>query len=765
MIGHSNHDKNNFSDVAFLICCVILHIKEPSSVVIGDLVFILIPSVYMNNTDNADMILMTLCDVVQQFGARSHAREYTDISGPSSSYYSRRTNTIEYGHGGMKSVSDDNRVKTDSWSSGPFIEQRQYSTEKHHTADKPKVAPLEIGADQPSKVVAVEKAMEMAQRTREIISKLGGLKQVSQQSEGSVPFTDSSLQSETKLSEKNASAATDASESSTLSKIRQNTSLVKYAFNLPVEAEHVNRNESSVPRPDVIYSWTDGEHKYGNAFEAPIPDQSHERTSYAVTRATASGSSEGDIAAYSQENTWNVSPKVTQEPAKTESCDPTIANILKSIGFNFEMSSMMQDKARKETSSVSHTESSVQASRVPSLYKEKAERYHAEQMRQYSTVPKPDNEESLHLHGTIDSSANKSTPHTLQHGHDDKPFAEDMFKQSPVDFKLKFKASDSNADKKSGTLYEDFSDSDDDFSVTAKTDASIVNKPATGIAAQSVHSTSAFGHEGMPQQVTANKTADDLDWEFSTEAFIRKLQQPRSQQRTVTVVPKSEPAGRSAAMPAVQGGHVESPNDNVKMTQSFVPLEELKTIKKTIIVSESSAKTESGAGKSESSSSTKNKDSSEKTFKQRNEGSSKYMEKASTDSSHKKNRRSEPDDDDDGDDDTPTNSSKVAKPDTNSGGTTSKERQKRIDSLLKELENLKRQQNILMRRKKREKDAHRDPFLMENSKLQEEICNQIDKLRKASQQTVVNSESQVCDAFSMALYLRYEHCCLPTPSF
>ena len=50
-----------------------------------------------------------------------------------------------------------------------------------------------------------------------------------------------------------------------------------------------------------------------------------------------------------------------------------------------------------------------------------------------------------------------------------------------------------------------------------------------------------------------------------------------------------------------------------------------------------------------------------------------------------------------------------------------------------------------MRRKKREKDAHKDPFLMENSKLQEEICNQIDKLRKASQQSEDISKSQTAD--------------------
>ena len=701
---------------------------------------------------------------VQQFDARSHAREYADNSGPyrggNSSYYGHRTNTIDYGHRGMK-TSDDDPGKMDPWSREPFTEQRHYSSGRHHTADKPKGTPPGIEADQPSKVVAVEKAMEMAQRTREIISKLGGLKQMSQQSETSLSFTDTSVQpsnagfssTETQPSETNAVTAKAPTDLAAINKIRQNTSLVQYAFNLPVEPERRNESGSSLPSHDVKSSWTDAQHKYGSTFERPVPDHSHEGANYAVTSVTANASYEDKAAVYSQPSAWNVAPKVAQEPAKTktDSCDPTIANILKSIGFNFELSNMMQDKARKESTSSVGQNSSTESNtnKVPALYEERANRYRAEQMRQYETH-KPDNEESLQLCG----SADKSSLNLLQHSYDDKPFAEDIFKESPaVDFKLKFKASDTNASQKSSPLYEDFSDSDDDFTATAQMDAMVESKSNVGLVSQKVPNMSAFGNEGTLQQMTASKTADDLDWELSTEVFIRKLQQPRQApaqaQRTVTVVPKSEPAGHSVAVPPVQSEHVdgdalETQSDNFKLAKTFVPLEELKTIRKTIIVSESPVKTESGTSKSDSSSKSvkssysTNSTNREKTpkFQQRSEGTSKSAEKASIDSSRKKKRS-----DSDERENIPTTGSKVTKPDT-------KERQKRIEALQRELENLKRQQNILMRRRKREKDAHKDPFLTENNKLQEEICNQIDKLKEALDSSRSQTSDQVCESVS-----------------
>ena len=59
------------------------------------------------------------------------------------------------------------------------------------------------------------------------------------------------------------------------------------------------------------------------------------------------------------------------------------------------------------------------------------------------------------------------------------------------------------------------------------------------------------------------------------------------------------------------------------------------------------------------------------------------------------------------------------------------ERQKRMKALERELERLKKQQNELMRKRQRQKDGHKDPLLIENSKLQDEIGKQISMLRKA----------------------------------
>jgi len=691
---------------------------------------------------------------IQQFGARSSARDSANNDGHysagSSSYYAHRTNTIDYGHQGVKETSSSDVDYRYPWSSG------HYNTERHHTADKSKGTPPGTEADQPSKMDAVQKAMEMAQRTREIVSKLGGMKQASQHSEGSSSFTDSSLQPSVAFSppksqslEMNAPTTKSAAVTadSAMKVLRQNTSLIKYAFNLSGETEHMKDSGSSLPRHDTNSSWADDGHKYGTAFETPVQAQSPETKNYAVTAATADVNYENNTTAYSQENAWNVAPAATQEPAKTDSCDPTIANILKSIGFNFDLSNTMQDKARKESeSSVSQsnaTESSSQANRVAS-YEERASRYRAEQMRQYG-IHKPDNREDLHWHDAVDSSAEKSSLHMLQKSYDDKPFAEDMIRDSSVDLKLKYKASDRNVGQKSDTLYEDFSDSDDDFAATATMN---VNKSNPELSPQSIP----LNKPSVQQQVSANKTADDLDWEQSTEEFIRKLQQPREQQRTVTVVPKSESMGHHlpALSERLDSDTPPTQSDNFKLSKSFVPLEELRTIKKTIIVSESPVKSESSAGKSDTLSSGKSAKNSyttssgrDKTPKsqQRTDSSLRSAEKANIDSGHKKKRESDIFDDRD---DMPTTGSKVAKLDTNSP-TANKEKQRKIEALLRELENLKRQQNILMRRKKRDKDPHKDTFLMQNSKLQEEICNQIDKLRKASQQAADSSENQTSD--------------------
>ena len=62
------------------------------------------------------------------------------------------------------------------------------------------------------------------------------------------------------------------------------------------------------------------------------------------------------------------------------------------------------------------------------------------------------------------------------------------------------------------------------------------------------------------------------------------------------------------------------------------------------------------------------------------------------------------------------------------------QRRKRLKALEKELDTLRRQQNELMRKKQRQRDGHKDPLLVENSLLQDEIAQQISALRHAADQ-------------------------------
>ncbi|KAM6956229.1 zinc finger protein 318 [Aplochiton taeniatus] len=57
-------------------------------------------------------------------------------------------------------------------------------------------------------------------------------------------------------------------------------------------------------------------------------------------------------------------------------------------------------------------------------------------------------------------------------------------------------------------------------------------------------------------------------------------------------------------------------------------------------------------------------------------------------------------------------------------------RMKKKEYLMKELERLRKQQGELLRKKRREKDGHKDPLLSEISRLQEEVMTQISDLRK-----------------------------------
>lgn len=75
---------------------------------------------------------------------------------------------------------------------------------------------------------------------------------------------------------------------------------------------------------------------------------------------------------------------------------------------------------------------------------------------------------------------------------------------------------------------------------------------------------------------------------------------------------------------------------------------------------------------------------------------------------------------------------------------TSKEREKvqkekeqniqRMKILEQELSSLRKQQNELMRKRRRQRDGHKDPILMQNSKLQDEISKQITKLKQETEE-------------------------------
>uniref|UniRef100_UPI00398F52CB zinc finger protein 318 isoform X1 n=2 Tax=Pristiophorus japonicus TaxID=55135 RepID=UPI00398F52CB len=63
-------------------------------------------------------------------------------------------------------------------------------------------------------------------------------------------------------------------------------------------------------------------------------------------------------------------------------------------------------------------------------------------------------------------------------------------------------------------------------------------------------------------------------------------------------------------------------------------------------------------------------------------------------------------------------------------------RQKRVEYLGNELQKLRKQQGELLRKKRREKDGHKDPLLIENGKLQEDIMRQMSLVRQQVEETV-----------------------------
>ncbi|XP_069744043.1 zinc finger protein 318-like isoform X1 [Narcine bancroftii] len=62
-------------------------------------------------------------------------------------------------------------------------------------------------------------------------------------------------------------------------------------------------------------------------------------------------------------------------------------------------------------------------------------------------------------------------------------------------------------------------------------------------------------------------------------------------------------------------------------------------------------------------------------------------------------------------------------------------RQKRLDILGNELQKIRKQQGELLRKKRREKDGHKDPLLVENGKLQEDIVRQMSIVRQKVEDT------------------------------
>ncbi|XP_051881361.1 zinc finger protein 318 [Pristis pectinata] len=63
-------------------------------------------------------------------------------------------------------------------------------------------------------------------------------------------------------------------------------------------------------------------------------------------------------------------------------------------------------------------------------------------------------------------------------------------------------------------------------------------------------------------------------------------------------------------------------------------------------------------------------------------------------------------------------------------------RQKRLEYLGNELQKLCKQQGEMLRKKRREKDGHKDPLLVENGKLQEDIVRQMSIVRQQVEETV-----------------------------
>jgi hypothetical protein len=369
------------------------------------------------------------------------------------------------------------------------------------------------------------------------------------------------------------------------------------------------------------------------------------------------------------------------------------------------------------------------------------------------------------------------------------PFKEDIFRDTTPEMKLKFKVADVKADKKDGPMYEDFSDSDESFADTACGKPSMSDSFDLSVSASDLPT----GNEqpltgGSGHLVGRTSAAEEHDWVQSTEDFIRKLQQPRVQPpvpvekepvRQVTIKSKkqqqstrsvSTPRHENVVEPIQAASTLDYPKDHIKLMETIMPLEELKNIKKTIVIGSGVGSSKCNtADKSDvvddtvrASRSSDRSDSRNDTgkhpsriekadlrtelnkIKDRNFANKNRESERSSDTKEKGCKSSETGlEAVDNSQCSPKRPASTSRESLQAGSPPTVDqrlvdRQKRIKALVKELEGLRLQQSALWRRKKREKDGHKDPILIENSKLQEEICNQIVKLKKACKEIAAN---------------------------
>jgi hypothetical protein len=321
-----------------------------------------------------------------------------------------------------------------------------------------------------------------------------------------------------------------------------------------------------------------------------------------------------------------------------------------------------------------------------------------------------------------------------------------------AEMKLRYKiVADSIANKRDAALYEDFSDSDESFAGTTH---------GHQMAPQGVSQLPSFNepHSSMMLARSA-PTSDDIAWVNSTDAFLRKLQQPRAQQsaaaekppgRLVTIGPKKDKNERiMTASDAKTTLHDDSEPESERpkeqiLFQTVVPLEELKTIRKTIFVSD---KTHESTKSVVDKSSIVNQKTSKADIEESKTELSKMMKldgcKVTAVKGNEVTKKIRKEAKLCGNGNMQENQC-VSILDERANA----ERQRKIKLLFKELEGLRRQQSLLWRRKRQQKDGHNDPVLAELSKLQEDISNQIALLKQEAGKHPTKNEPTLVSSYA-----------------